>query len=134
MSLRNKLRSATLGNVRAFRSTVVKVSLPSESGVEELEVEVREPSVETRARILKEAGVQSGDANRLDLAKLQVEAVVVSSFVPGTGERVFDDMDRAAMLALPPGGWLDELSSAAMRFLNLDEDDIKKNSPATASS
>ncbi len=133
MSLRNKLRSATLGNVRAFRSTVVKVSLPNEHGVEELEIEVREPSVATRARIMKEAGVQSGDMARLDIARLQVEAVMVCSFVPGTNDRVFDDIDRDALMQLPPGGWIDALSAPAMRFLNLDEDDIKKNSATTAS-
>lgn len=129
MNARNKLREATLGNVRAFRSQVVKV----QRGDESFDVEVREPSVATRARIMREAGVQTGDMGRLDLAKLQVEAVVLCSVVPGTSERVFDDVDRAALMELPPGGWLDELSSVAMRFLNLDEDDIKKNSATTGS-
>lgn len=133
MNIRNKLRSATLGNVRAFRSQVVKVSNSVDGVVEELDVEVREPSVALRARILKEAGVQGGDATRIDLAKLQVEAVLLCSFVPGTAERVFDDVDRDALLALPPGGFLDTISAVAMRFLNLDEDDIKKNSATTVS-
>jgi hypothetical protein len=129
MSLKNQLRSATLGNVRAFRSQLVKVKGPEG----ELEVEVREPSVATRSRIMKEAGVVGGDASKIDLAKLQVEAVMLCAFVPGSTERVFEDMDREALLALPPGGFLDDISSVAMRFLNLDEDDIKKNSAATVS-
>jgi hypothetical protein len=133
MNFRNKLRSATLGNVRAFRSQVVKVSNSVDGVVEELDVEVREPSVALRARILKEAGVQGGDATRIDLAKLQVEAVMLCSYVPGTAERVFDDVDRDALLALPPGGFLDAISAVAMRFLNIDEDDIKKNSATTVS-
>jgi hypothetical protein len=46
---------------------------------------------------------------------------------------MFDDVDREVLLSQPAGGFVDDLASAALAFMNVDEDDVAKNSKGTAS-
>lgn len=131
-SMRDKLRAGTIGKTRGFRSKLVEVAELGDDGAP-LVVEVREPTVKGHARILSEAGISGGDVGKLDHARMQVAAVLECAFVPGTNERVFDAVDREALLELPVGGWLSQLAQVAVTFLSPDEGAAAKNSEGTVS-
>ncbi len=95
-----------------------------------LVVELRQPTVGGRSAILKAAGVVK-DGEVPDLGKMQAEAVLQCSFVPGTGERAFERADVEAMLQLPAGGAFDKLADPAVKLLNVDTTALGKGSGAT---
>lgn len=122
-SARGQLLSAT-----KFRTQ--KLTLATEDGA--LEVELRQPTVAGRATILKAAGVSvSGDGKgAIDLGRLQVAAVLACAYDAETGAKLFEAADEAALLDLPAGGWFDELATAALALVNVDQEDARKSSSA----
>lgn len=150
MATRETLRRFTLGRQRQWRSELVTLrdsELPKvdegsekkhpplldEAGVP-LVVEVREPSIAARGAILKASKAASGKTDDIDIAALQLEAVVACTFVPGTQQPVFEAGDRQALLNQPPGGYFDELAAVALRLMNVEsEKAAEKNSEGTAS-
>lgn len=92
-------------------------------------VEVREPTLKQRAAIYRAAGIASANAERdgIDMAALQVEAVIACTFEPGTEVRVFDERDRPALLAQPAGGFCDDLFEVIQPLLNSSEKEAEKN-------
>lgn len=94
-------------------------------------VEVRRPSVSGRGSIMKAAKAASGDRDKLELAELQIEAVLRCSYEPGTDVLVFDEPDRKDLRVRPVGGWVDDLAEAALELLNIDVKDVEKNSSGT---
>lgn len=123
VNLRDKLRAKTVGAKKQFRTETVTIGGEA--------FEVRQPSVAERARILKQAKVQTGDADRMDMAELQIWAAILLTYVPGTEDHVFEDADYAALAAQPANGFVDEISRVAMRLMNAGGDEAK-NSEETA--
>lgn len=123
MSRRAALRAATVGAQKKFANELVEVG--------EVKFEVRQPTIAARSAILKAAKAQSGDNDRVDLAALQVEALLRCVFVPAgeeqAGELVFEEADRASLLEQPTGGFVDTLAEVALRLLNVDKEDLEKN-------
>lgn len=111
---RDTIRAAALGESKQ-RSEIVRWR--------DVEIEVRQPTVGQRSAILK-AG---GDRESPDMGRMLAVATVRCSFVPGSGERVFDDADVDALLDQPCGGSADELGSAVLRLLNVSPEDARKN-------
>ena len=101
----------------------------NERGEPEL-IEVREPTVKQRSAILKAAGAGT---DKYDAAAFQVETVIACSFEPGSNTKLFDEKDRPALLALPAGSFLDDIFEVAVEFMNVDEEELEKNSAGTAS-
>lgn len=99
-------------------------------------VEIREPNLTERASILRAAKLGgANDGTKAEIDTLQVETVIRLTYVPGTNIRVFDDVDKRALLAQPAGGWLDDLAEVALPMLNLaSEEEVSKNSKGTPSS
>lgn len=97
-------------------------------------MEVREPSVKTRATILKRGGAQLGDPNKLELDSMSIECALHLVFVPGTEEHIFEEADRAVLLSLPVGSFLDDITEAALPLLNVDTGASEKNSAGTPGS
>jgi hypothetical protein len=80
--------------------------------------EVRPPTVAKRGRILKASGF-AGGADKGDVAKLELQAVLELVVDPATGEPVFTEADRPVLQGLPVGGWFDQLASEAAKALNV---------------
>lgn len=114
---RAEVRARTVGAYKQFRKQLVDLG----NGVV---VEVRQPTIKARAAIFRAAKAMSRSAETLELADLQVEAVLRCTFVGD--EPAFEDADRDSLLGQPPGGWFDTLSEAALEMLNVDQQDLKK--------
>lgn len=134
---RDTIRRLTLGKARQFRRELVVLRDVEQQRVMEddghrrhppvldeagapIEVEVREPSIAARAAILRASKVQSGKADDVDLAALQLEAVLSCVYVPGTQQLVFEAGDKKALLEQPSGGYFDELAGVALRLMNVE--------------
>jgi hypothetical protein len=122
VATRDEIRKATLGRSRKLRSKVVNVD-----GVE---IEVRQPTVRGRSEIMRRAKAMGGDTDRVDIGEMQVTAMIECCYVPGTSDRVFGDTDRDALLDAPSGAY-DELATVAMELMNVDREDVAKNSAGT---
>ena len=115
---RTTFRAKTVGAQKQFRKQQVDIG-------DGMVVEVRQPSIKARAAIFKAAKAMSGDAASLELAELQVEAVLRCTYVGD--ELAFEPGDRESLLEQPAGGWFDTLSQAALDMLNVDEKELRKN-------
>lgn len=120
MGLKDKLRQATVGSPKNFKSK--KVEINGE------EFEVRQPSVKDRGQLMNKAGVTSTEnVDDMDYASLQAYAVIYCTFVPGTNEKVFSDEDYETLLNSPSGTWVDELSRPIMELMNVQPEEDAKN-------
>lgn len=119
-----KTKRATLLGATKFRAQ--KLSLATDDGP--LEVELRQPSVAGRSTVLRAAGVAGDGKGAVDLGRLQVAAVLACAYEPETGGKLFEPADEAALLELPAGGWFDELATAALALINVDQEDARKSS------
>jgi hypothetical protein len=125
MTTKKNARGVLLGTT-AFR----KQSLKLETAEGTLDVELRQPSVSGRSAVLKAAGISGDGRSAVDLGRLQVAAVLACAYDPETGSKLFEAADEAALLELPAGGWFDELASAALALVNVDQEDARKSSGA----
>lgn len=103
MSIREKIRSKTLGADKHFRSEIVKW--------DDIEVELRQPSNKARRNLLQKAKDESGNIDPLEFL---VWATIEGTFVPGTNEKVFDDGDYDALMEQPVGSFLDVFGEKAV--------------------
>lgn len=118
LSLRDRLRSATVGATVSLRSERVAVG-------DGLEIEVRELTHGTKQRIakkcMKKGRGKGGDALELDLAKYQTLMVIESCFDPEDGAKLFSLADAARIGEQAAGGWLAEVQHA-VGVINGDDD------------
>lgn len=93
------------------------------------QVEVREPGLKQRAAIYRAAGIAPGaESEGIDMAQLQVEAVVALTYEPGTNVKVFADTDKPALLAQLSGGFVDDIFEVASELMNqAKEEEVSKN-------
>lgn len=130
---RNDTRSKVLGGAADAKKILLTIN--------GAEVEVRQPSMASRARIMR-AGTpdavlgkkrKKGAPVRNEILDVQIEAVIACTFVPGTNQPVFDAADRKTFMELPSGSWADKLFEAAMELINVDVEEAEKNSDAIQS-
>ena len=121
----DQIRAATVGSAKQFRREKVTVN-----GVE---IEVRQPSIRERARILKASKAQTGDQEKIDLGELFVTAAIACCYDPGTSQKVFTDADRESLMEQPSGSFVDDLGAVALKLMNVDEEELRKNSERTES-
>lgn len=116
-SLRDIIRSATVGSKKKYRTEIVELD-----GVK---LEVRQLSLSDRREYIeKSIDTQTKQA---DLLKLQIYAILSSCYVPGTDERVFDETDFNTISNSISGGYADILWEAIQRLSNFTVDEAKKN-------
>lgn len=108
MSKRDALRSKTVGAAKKFRTELVTVDGE--------EVEVRQLSVRDRLNVYN----RSTKNGVLDPLQFQIWAVISTCYVPGTNEKLFEDADYDGLVDQPTGGFLDQLSEAAINMLNVE--------------
>lgn len=144
---------AAFFSARTAQRTVIKdfpLAIPAgdQGGKEVIIVTLQSPTVEERGDIFKKAGIGKsttkgkGDArvveNATDLTAMQVEAILDCTFINENEDpnsklvRFFTPEDRDGLLARNCGGIFDELSEACMSLVNVDEEEIRKNSKRTA--
>lgn len=141
-STRDAIRSATMGQAQKLRSRRFEYHPPifgeqevtgsdgrtyTETVItgygDPVTVEVRQPSLVQRNKLVKGAG---DDQMRL-VALLTISQV----YVPGTNERVFEETDYDSLLETPAGGFVDQFAEVAMELMNLNVEEQRKNSPTT---
>ncbi len=115
---RDALRSKLLGGRKRARKL-----FQIEGGIE---IEIRQPSIGARSKIMQAAGMSAGSQEVTDLGALQIAAVVQCCFVPGTNERLFDLSDSEALEELPTADWFDDVSSAALDLMNAEPEAVGK--------
>lgn len=92
-------------------------------------VEVREPGLKLRSSIYRAAGIAPGaESEGIDMAQLQVEAVIALTYEPGSNVKIFDEKDRQALLAQLSGGFVDDIFEVASDLMNVaKEEEVSKN-------
>jgi len=138
MSVREKLRTVTIGAPSSFQKEVVEW--------EGEEFEVRQPSVEQRAKLFRKANVgdegpqdhpakgavKKAEATnvmqQVDMGLMQVWATIECVYIPGTDENVFSPQDVDALLKQPSGGFVDQFATVAMDLMNVRPEEDAKNS------
>ncbi len=123
MSLKNKLRNATIGKPPKFRSEIITI--------EGEEFEIRQPSMETKAELMRKSKLRFGTSEqdqmeRIDILALQVWSVIYCTYVPDTDEKVFSAADFDALKAMPTGSFVDKISGLTTQLMQeLVEEDVK---------
>ena len=142
-SLRNRdyYRSKLLATPAKRRHELVTVEV---NDGEQLEVEVRAPSLAEEGLILKKAQRIEVDPKNperprveIDTAELHVFAAIFCCYRPGTSERIFEEADAAAIREAPVGSWYEALAIRANAIRSTDPvavvEDARKNSEPTSS-
>jgi len=109
-SLRDKIRSATVGAASQFKREEVKFG--------GIEVEIRQPSVKVRRELYSKC---SDDSGKIDILDFMTWGVIYNTYVPGTNEHVFDSSDYDAMVEKPAGGFLDQFGEVVSRLMNVED-------------
>jgi len=134
--LRKQIRSKTIGAKATFKTEIIEY--------DDVKIEVRQPSVATRAQMMKRSRDTSKVRSRasgkdarevdaedvlstLDYGKMQAWACIYCAYVPGTDETVYEEQDFSGLLNQPSGGFVDKISEAAMNLMNVTPKEDAKN-------
>ncbi len=117
---KKKLRELTLGSKPVFQKEIVEHN----GG----KFEVRQPTIRKRSEMRLQCQDENGGFNML---KFLLWGVIENTYVPDTDELVFDAADYDSLAAEPTGSYVDILSEAAGRLLNVDGAEVKKSSEQT---
>lgn len=98
----------------------------------DIKVEIRGLSAGERVRLVKHL---QGDDGKIDNASMANWLIVLCSYDPDTGERIFEDDDRDAIAEKAPKPH-ERLMTAALRLSGLagEDDEGPPSSPVTSSS
>ena len=123
-SLKDKIRAATVGKPKTFKSEIVSF--------EGVNIEVRQLSLAARrdymtASLDKVTDSKGKETQQANLLKLQVNAVIASSYVPGEDTLIFDETDFNSIKDSVTGGYADAIWEAVQRLSNITTDEAKKN-------
>ncbi len=132
---RTQLRNSLLGSAPQFITRRVKFKRPILAemsdpagnftgymfqGFEEtpVEVEVRQPSIRQRNQLYDKCRDKDGN---LDTMEFVLQSLIEFVYDPESGEHIFEQTDRDALLAQPAGGFVDQFTGVAMELLTLEE-------------
>jgi hypothetical protein len=94
-------------------------------------IEVRQPTVGQRSRMLQAGGLNASNANVNDIGSMQVAAVIECCYHPGSGKRLFQWTDEEVISNLPTSSWFDEVAGIAMDLMNTEPSEAGKPSSKT---
>lgn len=100
---------------------------------EGISIEVRQPTVGQRARMLKAGGITGQHGENHDLGAMQIAAVIECCYHPGSGKRLFEWTDQDVLEGLPTTSWFDDVATLAMNMMNQEPEEAGKPSPKTTS-
>ena len=108
----DKIRAATVGSKKVFRTEIVKI--------DNVDIEVRELTKIRRSEIIKDS---DGDNQKLEQLLL-----IECCYEPGTDNKPFSLTDVEALWSFPSGGFLDDLLNAVTRVHGITRvEDAKKS-------
>ena len=127
--LRDRIRAATVGAPKRFKSETFTIEHPDGG---EVEVEVRQPSLGLRTEIT-ELSAKERESDTPGKDRFGLIAMRRMCYVPGTDVLVFEDADLDSLVGQPTGGWIDDLMLLCMKLMNVvhEKDRAEKNSEAT---
>lgn len=96
-------------------------------------LEIRQPTVGQRSRMLKAGGLNASNANVSDIGAMQIAAVIECCYHPGSGKRLFQWTDEEVIQNLPTSSWFDEVAGLAMDLMNSEPAEAGKPLNTTAS-
>lgn len=126
----NPIRESLL-RFAPFREKTIEVEVPAEDGsVTKQTVLLRSPTVEERDRIMLEAtaGKTDGSLDAKGLSRSNATAVIVCALDPTTRQPIFTAADLEALVGLPAGSFIDQLSKAAQELMS-DASKAARKSP-----
>ncbi len=116
---KDSLRAAMLGKQHVFMKKTYKL--------DGQEIEVRQPTVGGRAKLMKKCEKDVGKGTRIDMAEFMVYSVIFNCYVPGTNEHIFSEEDFDALMGMPSGSFIDDLSELAAEMSNVSVAPRKKS-------
>ncbi len=125
--LKNKIRAKTIGSTKVFKSRIIEF--------DEMEIEIREPSVKVWGQILKAVtGIEKDNTSgKMEYDKYLIWSVIYCAFVPGTDEKIYEDTDYETLESYPKSGFVGEFSEIAMDMMNSNQEEVEKKLDETAS-
>ena len=116
-SIRDKIRGATLGKKSNFKTKIFDW--------EGFEVEFRQPNLRQRRNLLKKAKDKNGEVDIIDFI---VHSVIECTFVPNTGDNVFEYEDYDSLMEQGSGSFVEVFGAEISNLMNLqDEESNEKN-------
>lgn len=99
-------------------------------------IKVMEPTMAIRDEWQRKMEIQSDDEGQVTIkgsqARGQAYLVVTCAFDPDTDKPIFQPKDEHSLMALPPSGFITDISTAVISFMQ-DAEEVSKNSDATLS-
>ena len=89
-------------------------------------IELREPTVAERGRMLRAGGMTASNTNITETAAMQIAAVIECCYHPGSGKKLFAHTDVEVIESLPTASWFDSVASAAMKLMNDEAEEAGK--------
>lgn len=111
MSIRNKLRSITVGSKKVVNS--IELEYEGEK------FEFRQITYRDRKSLLEKS---EGKDGKVDGTAFQIWGVISMTYVPGTEEKVFDEGDFDILMNQPVGGFIDKFSEEITKLLGVSEE------------
>jgi hypothetical protein len=113
---RGDLRAATVGAKIELQSEIVEFK--------GLKYELRQPSLRERKQLRQKIFNEDGT---VDVFEAMIWLTIWQTYIPGTNERVFDEVDYEMFLNNPSGSFVDDFGTKIVMMSNLDLDNIRKN-------
>lgn len=115
MSLRDTLRSKTVGKPKTLKRKLVTVEIEGEP----VEFEIRSPSLSDLDWINEQSAKRSENGVQM-LTPALIAVLLKCVFPPGEDRHVFEATDRERLEAEPLGSWVTQLAKAANEFVRAD--------------
>ncbi len=119
MSTKAEIRDKTIGAAKVFKSRKIEY--------DDVEIEIREPTVKAWGDILRNVTTEEG---KMEFDEYLVWSIISCSYVPGTDEKVYEEADHDLLLGMPKSGWVSEFSDLALTMMSADMENVEKNSDA----
>jgi len=127
MSLRDKLRTSTLGAKTPFKKEIIEY--------DGNEYEIRQPTIRDRSELIDKCSkIDMMGNSKIDNMEFALWCVIRNTYVPNTNERVFDDQDYDVLSKMPTHCFVDHFSDVATRMLNVEIDKKKSSQNQTKTS
>jgi len=120
--LRKQLRSLTAGAKVEFKKESIEWEGQS--------FEIRQPSVAIKSKIMQKSRISLDEEDKaasMDFGAMQIWSVIYCTYVPGTEELVFEEVDEATLSSKPSGSFVDKFAAIAMKLMNVEPDEAAKN-------
>ncbi|QDP63943.1 MAG: hypothetical protein Unbinned3992contig1000_57 [Prokaryotic dsDNA virus sp.] len=96
---------------------------------EGITIEVRQPTVGQRSRMLAAGGMSSKSTELTNIGAMQVAAVIECTYMPGTGKKLFEWTDEEVIQQLPTSSWFDDVAGIAMEMMNAEPSEAAEALP-----